>query len=111
MPDVAIDKSLTDAGALHRDAYNAAFYELGLHWHWDTEIYAALSPDADGGSNRIRAYLEKQHAHLLKVYDPAFLIGAIQETKAHCFESMSACDHRVVPDRNWEEIQRDQIGI
>jgi hypothetical protein len=110
MPDIATDKSFTDAGALHRDAYNAAFYELGLHWHWDSNTYDTLSPDSDGGSNRIRDYLEKQQPHLLKAYDPVFLIEAILAAKAHCYESMCVGEHCAVPDRNWAEIQRDQIG-
>jgi hypothetical protein len=110
MTDVASDKSFTDAGALHRDAYNAAFYELGLHWHWDTDTYATLSPDSEGGGTRIRDYLEKQQPHLLKAYNPDFLIDAIQVMKVHCYESMCACEHVVTPDRTWAEIQRDQIG-
>ena len=32
----ALDQySADDAADLHRNAYNAAFYELGLSWYWD----------------------------------------------------------------------------
>ena len=65
-----------------RNAYNAAFYELGLRWHWDHDTYAALQAfptDCD----RIRRYLETQHPHLLKAYDPEFLAQAI-ETRKPC---------------------------
>ena len=27
---------------LDRNAYNAAFYELGFRWHWDRETYDQL---------------------------------------------------------------------
>ena len=27
---------------IERNAYNAAFYELGLRWHWDCETFDAL---------------------------------------------------------------------
>ena len=30
--------------AVHRNAYNAAFYELGLGWHWDAATYDQLLP-------------------------------------------------------------------
>ncbi len=28
---------------LERSAFNAAFYELGLRWHWDDTTYEQLS--------------------------------------------------------------------
>ena len=62
-----------------RDAYNAAFYELGLRWHWDEATYAALVRQSPEPQVRIRAYLEQHHPHLLSVYDPAFLATAVQE--------------------------------
>jgi hypothetical protein len=31
-----------DHQELERNAYNAAFYELGLRWHWDSQTYEAL---------------------------------------------------------------------
>jgi len=64
---------------LERNAYNAAFYELGLHWHWDSQTYSALmrlQPEA-----RIRHYLETEHPHLLQAYDADFLAAAIHERK------------------------------
>ena len=33
------DRRETDE--MHRQAYNAAFEELGLSWHWDAATYAA----------------------------------------------------------------------
>ena len=27
---------------VERNAYNAAFYELGLRWHWDSDTYDQL---------------------------------------------------------------------
>jgi hypothetical protein len=61
------------------DAYNAAFYELGLRWHWDRETYAALVSLSDDPQVRIRHYLETRQPHLLSAYDPAFLASAILE--------------------------------
>lgn len=46
----------------HRPAFNAAFAEVGLPWHWDEALYGSLL-DVAGGLERIRHYAEK--------YDPA----------------------------------------
>jgi hypothetical protein len=64
-----------------RNAYNAAFYELGLHWHWDSDTYAALLRHSELPDVRLHHYLETEQAHLLKAYDADFLIAAIHERK------------------------------
>lgn len=46
----------------HRPAFNAAFAEVGLSWHWDEAFYGSLLEIA-GGRERIRHYAEH--------YDPA----------------------------------------
>src|SRR3989338_7259416 len=46
----------------HRPAFNAAFAEVGLPWHWDEAYYGTLL-DVAGGLERIRYYAEK--------FDPA----------------------------------------
>ena len=50
--------------AMHCEAFNAAFYELGLKWYWNLPTYSKLQPDAPGMKERIRGYLEKEQAHL-----------------------------------------------
>ncbi|MCX7168334.1 MAG: HAD-IA family hydrolase [Rhodocyclales bacterium] len=42
----------------HRPAFNAAFSEVGLSWHWDEAFYGTLL-DVTGGLERIRHYAEK----------------------------------------------------
>lgn len=90
MINAATDSSSTDYLAeVHRNAYNAAFSELGLPWHWDTKTHRHLQARArerDG----VRVYLETQQPHLLKAYDADFLIDAIEATKARCFQAMRA---------------------
>jgi phosphoglycolate phosphatase-like HAD superfamily hydrolase len=39
----------------HRPAFNAAFAEVGLPWHWDEAFYGSLLNVA-GGLERIRHY-------------------------------------------------------
>ena len=66
-----------------RHAYNAAFDELGLAWHWDVATYARLQ---GRGRERVRMYLEAEHAHLLRAYEADFLVEAVETAKARCQE-------------------------
>lgn len=45
--------------------YALAFEELNLDWQWD-------------GSEPLRAYIEREHPHLLRMYDADFLVSAIE---------------------------------
>ena len=94
----------------HRNAYNAAFYELGLKWHWDPETYQALLPKEDE-KERIRYYLESHHAHLLNAYDADFLIDAIEATKKRCYNNLAQCDATTLGYINWAEVHTGEIGI
>ncbi|HEV7912289.1 MAG TPA: hypothetical protein VGP22_00870 [Albitalea sp.] len=67
---------------MERDAYNAAFYELGFRWHWDRDTYETLLRKDANPSVRVRHYLETHQAHLLRAYDAAFLVDMIQTKKA-----------------------------
>jgi HAD superfamily hydrolase (TIGR01509 family) len=50
-----VDGTLADTEAVHRDAFNAAFAEVGLDWHWDEDLYTRLL-DVAGGKERILHY-------------------------------------------------------
>ena len=63
------------------DAYNAAFDELELDWHWDGAILAEVAGFASE-KERICAYLRGHRPHLLKVYDADDLAAHIAEVKA-----------------------------
>ena len=45
--------------------YALAFEELELDWDWD-------------GSEPLRAYIERERPHLLRMYDADFLVNAIE---------------------------------
>jgi beta-phosphoglucomutase-like phosphatase (HAD superfamily) len=51
----------------HRPAFNAAFQEAGLNWHWDEALYGDLLA-VTGGKERMTFYAQR--------HDPAFLVGA-----------------------------------
>ena len=71
---------------MQRQAYNSAFDELGLAWHWDRATYAWL-PD---GPERVRAYVEREHPHLLRSYDAEFLVQAVENAKQRCHAIMES---------------------
>lgn len=54
----------------HRVAFNYAFAEMGLNWHWSIDLYGELLAIA-GGQERLRYYLEK--------YQPAWQTENIAE--------------------------------
>lgn len=71
----------------HRDAYNAAFRELGLGWRWDSDTYRDLLRIPEE-RNRICAYVQSQHAHMLKAYEIGFLSDLVYETKERCYAQL-----------------------
>ena len=50
-----VDGTLADTEDIHRQAFNLAFAEAGLDWHWDRALYARLL-DVAGGKERIGHY-------------------------------------------------------
>lgn len=64
-----VDGTLADTEEYHRQAFNEAFAEHGINWHWSPEEYTELLTTS-GGRERIRAYAE---AHLLPRPDSAAL--------------------------------------
>lgn len=96
--------------AIHRDAFNAAFRELGLNWRWGNETYRNLLNES-AERERVRTYVETHQSHLLKAYDAEFLVNAILAAKAKWYEAMRAecaqgsrapCAH--VPDFEVAEV-------
>ena len=76
-----------DVNEFERNAYNAAFYELGLRWHWDGRTYRQLLQETPVAADRIRNYVTRQHPHLLRAYDADFLVAAIEAKKANYLKS------------------------
>lgn len=50
-----VDGTLADTEMAHLAAFNHAFVELGLEWHWDVPLYTRLL-SVSGGKERIKAY-------------------------------------------------------
>ena len=94
---------------LELHAYNAAFYELGLRWHWDADLYGQLRA-IPVGQERVRAYLENHQPHLLKAYDADFLSNLIEGRRARLQETL--CDTRKngCSPHSWANARMNEIG-
>jgi hypothetical protein len=58
------------ASEAERSAYNAAFHELGLGWHWSADTFESLQARGTP-CDRIRHYMEQQHPHLFAPTTPS----------------------------------------
>jgi HAD superfamily hydrolase (TIGR01509 family) len=56
-----VDGTLAETEDLHRQAFNRAFAEVGLPWHWDPALYADLLA-VMGGKERLAHYIDTRHA-------------------------------------------------
>ena len=92
------------------NAYNAAFYELGFRWHWDSDTYNQLLRQGSNAAERIRHYLETRQPHLLKAYDAAFLIDVIQEKKTERTQCWSATGAMASGCFDWAETLGSELG-
>src|SRR5205085_1602394 len=77
---------------MERNAYNAAFYELGFRWHWDRNTYEMLLTRSNNPAQRLRQYLETHQSHLLRAYDAEFLVEMILSKKAEFRKRSSDSD-------------------
>jgi hypothetical protein len=73
----------SDPLAAELEAYNRAFCELELPWRWDAQTFRHLvSVAAD--QDIVGAYVERNQAHLLRVYEKAFLRNLVHSAKDRC---------------------------
>lgn len=93
---------------MERNAYNAAFYELGFRWHWDCRTYEELMGASQDPAGRICHYLQTCQPHLLKAYDAAFLAEVIQQKKAQHIQRCGASASRYF---DWAQAGGSELGI
>ncbi len=61
-------------------AWNHAFRELELPWHWDATTLTQLKNIATD-SDLVGAYVERSQAHLLRAYEKAFLRDLVRAAR------------------------------
>lgn len=80
----------------HRPAFNQAFAEFGLDWHWDEALYGKLLA-VTGGKERIRFYLERFQPDYVKPNDFDNMVAELHRTKTRHYLRMLA--EGVIPMR------------
>ena len=79
--DIAVTTTITRPSSIddeaERNAYNSAFSELEIDWHWDAATYRELL----AGGQPVRAYVERHRPHLLRAYGIDCLINAVETTR------------------------------
>ncbi|OHC63344.1 MAG: phosphatase [Rhodocyclales bacterium RIFCSPLOWO2_02_FULL_63_24] len=73
----------------HRIAFNAAFAEAGLAWHWDEQLYGELLA-VTGGKERMRFYAERHDRNFLQQPDLDACIKALHATKTRHYLALLA---------------------
>lgn len=61
-----VDGTLADTESAHRAAFNQAFAQFGLDWHWDDGLYTELL-NVTGGKERILHYMKTAQPDLGKL--------------------------------------------
>jgi HAD superfamily hydrolase (TIGR01509 family) len=73
----------------HRPAFNAAFAEAGLAWHWDEALYGELL-EVTGGKERIRFFCERHAPEFLLEADVETRIKQLHEAKTRHYVTLCA---------------------
>lgn len=76
----ATGRPMNTATEMDRQAFNAAFYALGLRWYWDDATYARLAHQPCE-RQRLCDYIETAQSHLLRAYETTALADAILQAK------------------------------
>lgn len=82
------DGTMAHTESAHRLAYNRAFADLGLDWHWSAELYAELLEVA-GGRERLRFYLERYEPELFGSARAERLIDELHRVKSRHFRAIA----------------------
>jgi len=82
-----VDGTLADTESAHRAAFNHAFAELGMDWHWDEPLYTELL-GISGGKERILHYWRLVHPDIRALDGQAVqdTINRIHELKTAAYE-------------------------
>lgn len=83
-----VDGTIADTEGAHCAAFNQAFDDLGLGWHWDEALYTVLL-EVSGGKERVRHYWKQVNADLKAIDSQGVqdTIARIHELKTAYYEA------------------------
>lgn len=71
----------------HRPAFNQAFKEAGLNWHWDVALYGELLA-VTGGKERIHYYVEHYHPNLKHDINFINIVAQLHKDKTRIYTEL-----------------------
>jgi HAD superfamily hydrolase (TIGR01509 family) len=71
----------------HRPAFNAAFKEAALGWHWDVDLYGELLA-VTGGKERMRFYAERHDPDFLAQPNADAIIKSLHAAKTRHYQAI-----------------------
>lgn len=75
----------------HRPAFNQAFAEAGLDWHWDAALYGRLLA-VTGGKERMKHYIDQYRPDYRKPADFDDLVTSLHQAKTRHYSALAAQD-------------------
>ncbi len=84
-----VDGTLADTESAHRLAFNAAFREVGLDWHWHESLYARLL-DIAGGKERLHYYWRMVDPEQAEGSQVRATIDAVHAIKTRHYDALAA---------------------
>jgi len=108
-----VDGTVAETADLHRAAFNRAFQEQGLSWHWDREIYSQLTP-AEFALSKLRLFAaatrQSGHAHVPSPADLAKI--ASRKAQLYCQSVREGAAHlRPGVARLLQEAQHEGLSL
>ena len=73
----------------HRPAFNAAFREAGLDWHWDEALYGELLA-VTGGKERMLHFATRHRPDFARLPDVAERVAALHKAKTRNYTQLAA---------------------
>lgn len=83
-----VDGTLADTEEAHRAAFNAAFREAGLPWHWSEALYADLL-EVSGGKERLRHYWQLVDPKGAAAAHASATVDALHARKTRHYDSLA----------------------
>ncbi|MEW6688999.1 MAG: HAD-IA family hydrolase [Pseudomonadota bacterium] len=82
-----LDGTLADTEETHRQAFNAAFIELGLWWDWSPQLYGRLLA-VSGGKERLRHYIDQLRLKPAERERLLAIVPALHDTKTRIYTEL-----------------------
>jgi HAD superfamily hydrolase (TIGR01509 family) len=83
-----VDGTLADTESAHRQAFNAAFRDVGLDWHWSESLYAGLL-DVTGGKERLQHYWQLVDPRQAGASHARSTIDAVHAIKTRHYDALA----------------------